>query len=109
MRRTALSLVTAVFLAACQDTPRTTMPVAGPALDISEGRTGGNPDFFFAAPLAATPQPGDPNFDVGGSNGALRPYLRVCETDFTTDPAGCVVDVTLDVTGSATGLVLTYN
>lgn len=96
-------------LVGCQDPQRANPSVSGPSFSISEARFGGgNPDFFFASPLATTPQPGDTNFDVGGSNGALRPYVRICETDGTASMAGCLTDVTQAVTGSATGLVMTY-
>jgi hypothetical protein len=94
---------------ACQDGNRASPSISGPALDISEARFGsGNQDFFFSTPLAAAPKPGDPNFDPGGSNGALRPYVRVCETNGAESPAGCVQDVTSDVTGSPTGLLMSY-
>lgn len=78
------------------------------ANSISESRSGGNPDLFFATPLAPTPHAGDPNFDDGASNGAVVPYVRICETDGAASPTGCVVDVTQATTGSATGLAMTY-
>ena len=108
MNRILVVLAGAGTLAACQQTPGRDAAATGPSFSVSEGRFGGNPDFFFAAPLGATPQAGDPNFDVGGSNGALRPYVHVCETDGANSPAGCLTDVSAAVTGSATGLVMTY-
>jgi hypothetical protein len=105
MRRTPICLAV-LFLAACSydNDPR----VSGPSFDISEARTGGNPDIFFATPLASNPSPGSTNFDAGASHAGLVPYLRVCETDGAATAAGCLVDVTADVTGSATGLEMGY-
>jgi len=105
----ALVALLGLLLAACQDSPRTDMSVSGPSFDISDARSGGNPDFFFAPPLAATPQPGDPGFDEGAANAVLVPYVRICETDGAESPAGCVTDTTAQVTGSATGLAMVYN
>jgi len=109
--RGPLGLFLLCLLAACQDTAPTG-PAAGPQFDISEARFGdGNPDFFFHSPLAANPSSTDPTFDPGASNGALTPYLRVCETPLTnapSDPSGCSSDVTEAVTGSATGLAMRY-
>lgn len=99
----------AVVLASCQDGQQA--PVEStPNFDISEARTGGNPDFFFYPPLADTPDPTDPVFDAGLANGALRPTVRICVAD-TSDstPAGCTEDVTLEQTGSSGGLVMTFN
>lgn len=108
--RFVVGAVALALLSACQDTPSTSPADPGPQLDISEARTdGGNPDFFFAAPLATTPQAGDANFDEGAANEALVPYFRVCETDEAPSPAGCTLDVTGAVTGSATGLAMTYD
>nr|NIP60835.1 hypothetical protein [Gemmatimonadota bacterium] len=112
------------FLFACQDTPTNTPDVPGPQFDISEARFGdGNPDFFFAAPLAETPQSGDKNFDDGAANETLVPAVRVCVTADADgddqdpevpdgnieDHTGCVEDVTATVTGSDTGLPMTFN
>jgi len=82
--------------------------VSGPSFHINEARSGGNPELFFGTPLATNAQPGDANFDVGGSNALLRPFVRICETDGAPTSAGCVTDVTLQVTGSATGLAMSY-
>ncbi|MGQ0641333.1 MAG: hypothetical protein ACT4P6_11280 [Gemmatimonadaceae bacterium] len=83
--------------------------MSGPSFHISEARFGGgNADLFFAAPLAATPQPGDPNFEPGRANGVLQPFIRICETEGEPSPAGCRRDVTLAVTGSATGLAMSF-
>jgi hypothetical protein len=107
-RSAGLAIVTLV--AACQDSPNTTAPAVPSAFDISEARFGGgNPDLFFGSPLAANPSPSDPRYDAGDANGALRPYLRVCVTDGAASPAGCLSDVTAEVTGSATGLVMDFN
>ncbi len=107
-KRSGLLLL--LLLAACQDAPSTGPDVGRPSFDISEARFGGgNPDLFFSPPLAPTPAPGDPGFDPGAANGALRPYLRVCKTDGAESAAGCTQDVTQAVTGSASGLVMTYN
>src|ERR1043165_5088331 len=94
MNRLLIVLAGAGALAACQQTPDRDAAGTGPSFSVSEGRFGGNPDFFFASPLAATPQAGDLNFDAGQSNGALRPYVHVCETDGASSPAGCLSDVT---------------
>ena len=112
MKRTILTLLGVGLLFGCSDSASRSglAPLAGTSVnEISEARFGGNPDFFFAAPLATTPQPGDLNFDVGQANGALVPYMRVCETNGSPGPAGCLTDVTLQVTGSPTGLAMTYN
>jgi hypothetical protein len=107
--RLAFGLTGLAVLTACQDSGvRNTLPV-DPSYDISEGRTGGNPDLFFGTPLATNPQPGDANFEVGFSHALLVPYTRICETNGAPNATGCVVDVTLQITGSPTGLVMGYN
>lgn len=109
MKRRFFSLLSVGLLVACSDSSLDLKPVSGLiANSISEGRSGGNPELFFAAPLATSPQAGDVNFDVGGSNGAVVPYLRVCETNGAPTAAGCVTDVTQTVTGSASGLAMAY-
>jgi len=109
MRRALAAGAVLLGVLGCQESQRATPSLSGPALDISEARFGGgNPDLFFAQPLAENPQPGDSGYDVGGSNGALRPYVRICETDGAPTTAGCLTDVTQAVTGSATGLLMTY-
>lgn len=110
MTRAIAGAVAMGLLVACQDSRLGDAPVSGPSFHISEGRFGGgNPDLFFAAPLAATPQPGDDLFDVGRANGLLVPHVRICETEGAPTPAGCVRDVTLQVTGSATGLAMSFS
>lgn len=105
MTRAIAGALGVVLLAACQDTPPSAVPALGTSFHISEARFGnGNPDLFFAPPLAEAPQPGDPNFDVGKAHPALVPFVRVCETDGAPTAAGCLIDVTLQVTGSVTGL-----
>lgn len=97
-------------LVGCQGAERVSPTVSGPSFSISEARFGsGNPDLFFGQPLAENPQPGDSGFDAGASNAALRPYARICETDGAPTTAGCLADVTEAVTGSASGLVMSYN
>lgn len=108
MKRALAGLVGLGLLVACQDAQRTDQSVSGPSFDVSEARSGGNPDLFFAPPLAATPQPGDAGFDEGAAHALLVPYVRICETDGAESPTGCVADVTLQVTGSATGLAMSY-
>lgn len=105
------ALAVAALVSACQDAPRTAPGVLGPDFSISEARFGGqrNPDIFFAPPLAATPASGDTGFDVGAANGALIPYVRVCETNGAGSVSGCLVDVTAAVTGSASGLAMAFN
>jgi hypothetical protein len=109
MRR-FFGLLGVALLVACQDSRTSDVPLLGPSFHISDGRFGGgNPEFFFASPLAATPQPGDPNFDVGASNALLSPRVRICETDGAPNSLGCVVDVTGQVTDFPSGLPMTYN
>lgn len=106
-RAAVLALV--ALVSACQDAP-TTAPLMPPSrLAVSEARFGGgNPDFFFATPLAASPSPSDAAYDEGASNGELRPYVRVCVTDGAAGFQGCLADVTSQVTGSASGLPMGY-
>jgi hypothetical protein len=116
LKRTIVAACAATLALACQESPQSTSATSPPAFDVSEARFGGgNPDFFFGTPLAANPKPGDTNFDVGQSNGALVPYVRICETDGAhvvhgtpTEPHGCTLDVTDSMTGSPTGLAMTY-
>jgi hypothetical protein len=105
------SIISLSFAVACQDVPPTAPnSIPAPQFDISEARFGdGNPDFFFASPLAADPSTADPEFDDGAANGALRPYVRICQTDGAETVAGCTVDVTGAVTGSSTGLAMTFD
>jgi hypothetical protein len=104
-----LLLLLVTLIAACQDAP-TTGPSIPPSFSISEARFGGgNPDVFFGTPLAANPKRGDTGFEVGAANDALRPHLRVCVTDGAAGTQGCLQDVTADVTGSATGLLMTFS
>jgi hypothetical protein len=68
-----------VFLAACGgDRPPTSpgVPLA-PSLQLSDGRSGGNKDFFFLPPLAANPS-GHPNFSAGQFNAKLKPTVEIC-------------------------------
>ncbi len=117
MRRQILGLIGLVVVVSCQDSAPSDRSPLAPSQDasffISDGRvTGGNPETFWGTPLAQNAQPGDQNFDVGASHALLQPRLRVCELNsLNPDPgvAGCAVDVTQQVTGSATGLLMTYN
>lgn len=109
MHRMVAVSVGILVTAGCTGTPGSDAGPVGPAFDIAEARSGGNPDLFFAAPLATTPRPGDAGFDAGGSNAALRPSVRVCETDGAASPAGCVADVTAAVTGAPIGQPMTYD
>jgi len=109
VKRALAGLVGVVLLVGCQDSSRSNQSLSGPSFDISEARSGGNPDLFFAPPLAATPQPGDAGFEEGAANALLVPYVRVCETDGAPSSAGCRLDVTAAVTGSATGLAMSFS
>lgn len=105
MNRKIVAVAATMMIVACQDSPPSAIPALGGSFHISEARFGnGNPDLFFAPPLAEAPRPGDPNFDVGKAHPTLLPFVRICETNGAPTPAGCLTDVTLQVTGSATGL-----
>ena len=107
MKRAIAGVLGTMLLVACQESPPSAIPALGASSHISEARFGnGNPDLFFAPPLAEAPQPGDPNFDVGAAHPTLVPYMRVCETDGAPTAAGCLTDVTSQVTRFATGLPL---
>lgn len=110
MKRAIAALVGTTLVLACQDAPPSAVapvPSLGTSFHISEARFGnGNPDLFFAPPLAEAPKPGDPNFDVGGAHRALAPYVRICETNGAPTAAGCLTDVTRQVTQSSTGLAM---
>jgi hypothetical protein len=107
------TLLPLLLLSSCDDSGPVSPDQLGPLLHISDGSSGGNPEFHFLTPLAPGPDSeglGEPNLD-------LRPYLRVCETDMATDGStipgfdsadGCVKDVTAEVTGSGTGLVMEH-
>jgi len=108
--RRVLGFLLLAFAAACQDAPPTGPGMPLPQFDVSEARFGaGNPDFFFASPLAAMPSAGDAGFEVGAAHGALVPYVRICETDGASGPAGCTADVTAAVTGSPSGLAMRFD
>jgi hypothetical protein len=87
MRRIVPFLLTASLVVACQDQ----QPTVGPdgtsiAFAISDGASGGNPDFFFYPPLADDPS-GDDHFDPGEFNQFLAPSVRICELNYRlTDP-----------------------
>ncbi len=105
MKRAIAGVLVVTQLTACQDSAPSAVPSLGTSFHISEARFGnGNPDLFFAPPLAEEPKPGDPNFDIGKAHPTLVPFVRVCETNGAPTAAGCLTDVTLQVTGSATGL-----
>ncbi|MGH7713534.1 MAG: Ig-like domain-containing protein [Gemmatimonadaceae bacterium] len=112
MRRQILGLIGLVVVVSCQDSGPSSVPTLAPSMDpsffISDGRTGGNSEAFWGTPLAQNPQNGDLNVDPD-AHALLRPFLRICETDGAAPPAGCLVDVTLQATGSQTGLVMSYN
>ena len=107
--RTLGSLVLLGLVTACQDAPPTG-PGLEPRLTLSEaGFDDGNPEFFFSPPLAPSPSPEDPEFDEGGANGSLVPYLRVCKTNGAQSANGCTLDVTEAATGSPTGLAMSFD
>ncbi len=109
MRRQILALIGLAVVVSCQDSTPSGAPPLGPSFDISEGRSGGNPELFFGTPLATNPHPGDVNFDVGAAHALVQPFARVCETNGAPNATGCLVDVTLQTTGSATGILLSFN
>jgi hypothetical protein len=78
MRKILPILLTASLVVACQDQQPTTAPDGAPIrFAISDGASGGNPDFFFYPPLADSPT-GDPNFDAGEFNRTRPRRLRPC-------------------------------
>ena len=68
-----------IFLAACGGDRPPTSPgePAAPSLQLSDGRSGGNKDFFFLPPLTGNPS-GHPNFSAGEFNATLRPTVEIC-------------------------------
>jgi len=86
-RLTSLAAVM-TFAAACAEPPVSSF--ARMAAAISDGATGGNPDFFFLPPMV--PNPGE-----GENDTTQSPEVVICEWDgaacvttlatFTTDPA----------------------
>lgn len=104
-----------LLLVSCQDSDPLSPDGLGPLLHIWDGGSGGNSQFYFLPPLA----PG-PDEEVGDANPDLRPFVRVCRTeadevngdlvtpDVLDTPAGCVEDVTEAITGSNSGLEMTF-
>jgi hypothetical protein len=98
-----------LFLAACrvEDSTRPRVFDLGvPSPGISDGSSGGNSEFFFYPPLTANPA-GHPNFDAGGSNPGLSPYVVICELANPSDPNDCAAVVTPP--GNNGGISLTYD
>lgn len=74
-------------LSACGDDRGSLLaPPSAPTAVISDGsRDGGNPNFFFLAPLVANPS-SDPDFTAGAFVGTWKPIVRVCRL---TDALAC--------------------
>jgi hypothetical protein len=91
MRRfLVLMLTAATTLIACHD-DRPIAPAEGPLAAVSDGASaGGNPDFFFLPPLVGNPTT-SPEFEPGGFNGRLLPYMSVHLATASEDCAGVVV------------------
>jgi hypothetical protein len=82
MKRNALLCLSAALLVACQDSEPTRPPEPGPiSFAISDGASGGNPDFFFFPPLADDPS-GHDDFDPDAFNEFLAPFVKFCHLDF---------------------------
>jgi Tol biopolymer transport system component len=96
-RRLPLATALALIVGACDGSP-TAPGNAPPSFAISDGANAGNPNFFWAPPLAASASSHD-NWDAGGFNPDLLVNVDVCELDrnpvdfppdHPTTPAGCV-------------------
>jgi len=84
-----LMVVAALSVVACQDQP----PVGpelpnGPVFQISDGHTGGNPGFFFLAPIRSLAD--DATVPNTGFNASLDPVIEVYECAGTS-ATGCVL------------------
>lgn len=100
--KTRIGLVLAIVaLSACRVEDSTSPRVIGvqsPLPGLSDGSSGGNPDFFFFQPLVANPL-SNSNIDAGAENPFLAPYAIICEITFTPGDDDCVADVTPVVGG----------
>lgn len=94
-------LLLALFaLSACrvEDSTRpSAIDVQAPSQALSDGTSGGNPDFFFFQPLTANPL-SHPNIDQGAENPFLAPYAIICRISSnpatpSPGPYDCLEDV----------------
>jgi hypothetical protein len=86
VKRIALLFLGAVVVVACQDSEPTRPPQPGAvSFAISDGASGGNPDFFFLPPLVEEPSE---NVDAGAFNEFLEPFVKFCRLDFP-NPGDC--------------------
>ncbi|MBE0591469.1 MAG: hypothetical protein IH616_03605, partial [Gemmatimonadales bacterium] len=80
----AVLLAFVAFLGACQDDggPTGAQGDITPPLEAKSDGTdvGGNPGIFFLPPVVADPS-GHENFDVGGFNPDLEPWVEICELE----------------------------
>jgi hypothetical protein len=109
MKKLTGLLLALVALGACrvEDSTRpNALDVQGPAQALSDGTSGGNPDFFFFQPLTANPL-GHPNIDQGADNPFLAPFAIICEV--RQNPAPGLYDCLDDVTPVAGGIPLTLS
>jgi hypothetical protein len=81
VRYRSLGAIVAVALVlGCDDSSRPMSPAGAerPQASISDGSTGGNPDFFFLPPVLGNPS-GKPGYTAGAFNGGWRPVIEVCQ------------------------------
>ncbi|HEU4641851.1 MAG TPA: hypothetical protein VFS44_05290 [Gemmatimonadaceae bacterium] len=86
MRLRSITLLLCILaVAACADQRTPTAPRASaPSAIISDGASGGNPDFFFLPPMVPNPV-GSPDFEPGAFNGRLAPVVEICELATLSD------------------------
>ena len=78
-----------LLLASCQvgdsTTPNTTGGLSAlPSFAVSDGATGGNPDFFFLPPMAKDPSTNS-NYQANAFNPNLKPEVRICVLEFASN------------------------
>jgi len=97
----------AAFVVTCTETTTSPRLVQPPALAISDGASGGNPDVFFLPPLASTPHGG--SYGVRPPNPNLNPFARVCTLNATEAVQPPAADLRCqDAPGSVASLPLVY-
>jgi hypothetical protein len=81
-------VVAGLTVVACQDQPAGPKLPNGPVFEISDGHTGGNPGFFFLAPIRRLSD--DATVPNTGFNATLDPVIEVFECAGTS-ATGCVL------------------